>query len=71
MVNHDSLQTVMNNSPVKRSIADDSSIVIEKDEGEKRIEEVLIEVERFVVNVFQWTCLIILVFTAIIYQLFL
>ncbi|PIC38523.1 hypothetical protein B9Z55_010512 [Caenorhabditis nigoni] len=60
----------MNNFSANRSIADDSSIVIEKDEGEKKIEEVLIEVERFIVNIVKWTCLILAFFVAIIYQIF-
>lgn len=58
----------MTNTPANRSIADDSNIVIEKDEGEKKIEEVLIEVERFIVNILKWTCLILAVFIATIYQ---
>lgn len=57
--------------PDKRSIADDSNIVVGKDEGEKRIEEVLIEVEMFIVNIFKWTCLILAIFMALIYQVFL
>lgn len=45
-----------------------SQTIAEKDDGEKKFEEVLIEVEQFIVNIFKWAFLMLAVLFTIIYQ---